>query len=351
MTYFLYADEVLDQVAGRLRDGSPISRKFYDYYDRHKGTVYARLPGWALTNYEWFNKVTHTAEGPEELEGDYKNLLERSYAQGRPIPRIVKVGYRKQYPKSNLIPLAPYEVTHWEFKDTHPGRNISVWEVSVLEAQLNGLPLHPDVERSWQVFQSQKGLTPDSDALERLPILLQNYALYRYDEQEAGWILVEGKELMAGLILAAYEDAVENTGKPLTEKEIESLLYRERQTIAEKLGIQPYKLDPFFDANSLRDKLKKRRTAAEGKIREAQRKRVTAKYPEYPDTLKQMKAARAEWRERDKEIKGGQAFSVIGGIARIGTPEQRRYTNLGKEAQRMEKDVLGQVLTQIRVYA
>lgn len=186
-----------------------------------------------------------------------------------------------------------------------------------------------------------KGLTPNSDALERLPILLQNLALYRSNEQEAGWILVEGKELMAGLILAAYEDAVENTGKPLTEKEIESLLYRERQTIAEKLGIQPYKLDRFFDANSLRDKLKKRRTAAEGKAREAQRKRVAAKYPEYPDILKQMKAARAEWRERDKEIKGGQAFSVIGGIARIGTPEQRRYTNLGKKRKGWRRTYLG----------
>jgi hypothetical protein len=355
VTYFLYADEVLDRVRQRLREGSPASRKLL--YDHHqlREAVYARLPAWARTHYEWFYQAMPEGvvyrDTPEEMEADYKRLLERGYAEKRPIPRIVKVGYRKKYPKSKVIPLAPYEVTHWEFKDTHPGQNISAWEVSVLEAQLHELPLHPDVDRSWQVFQAQKGLTPDSSPLERLPVLLQNYALYRYDEQEAGWIMVEGKGLVSELMLAAYEDAAESKGKPLTEKEIDDLIYRERQTIADSSGIPAHKLDPFFDPNSTREKLKKRGKAAEGKVREGQRKQITAKYPEYPDILKRMKAARAEWREADKQIKGTHAFRVMGGIARIGTHEQRRYTDLGKEAQRMEKDVLGRVLTQIRAYA
>ena len=163
--------------------------------------------------------------------------------------------------------------------------------------------------------------------------------------------MAEGKGLLLGLLLAACDEAAESKGKPLTEKEINDLIYRERQTIADNLGIQLYKLDTFFDPNTLLDKLKKRGKAAESKVRDTQRKQVTAKYPEYPDILKRMKAARAEWREADKEIKGTHAFRVMGGLARMGTHEQRRYTDLGKEAQRMEKDVLGQVLTQIRAYA
>lgn len=348
MTFFLYADEVLDRVSQRLRNGSPASRNFYNYYHRLKGTVYDRLPSWALTYYEWSKKPTQ--ESPEELEADYKELLERSYHEGRQIPRIVKVDYRKRYPKSKVIPLAPYEVTHWEFKDTHPGLNISAWEASVTEAQLHGLPLHPDVDRSWQVFQDEKGLTADSGPLERLSFLIRNVKLYHSGELEEGWLTAEANDLIRNFVLAAYEDAADSKGKPLTEVELDNLIDQERQTIAEKLGVAPHKLPDFAFSNS-KEKLKKRGKASEAKDRENLRKRVTAKYPEYPDVLKIMKVARAEWRERDKEIKGTAAFRAIGGLARIGTREQSRYTFWGKEAQRMENDVLGRVLTHIRIYA
>ena len=348
MTFYLYADEVLDRVASRLSLAGPNSPQarsiishLYANYDRYRQAVYARLPPWALTETEWLNKMSESGPygEPEENKKEYETLLERSYRADRPIPRIVKV-------RCSKLPLSPHDLTHWEFKKMYPDSPILAWEISVLEAQLSDVPLHPDVARSWQVFQAQKALAPDTTSLERLPFLAQSIALYAQNEQEGGWMIGESKDIIQEHMLAAYDHASEGRRTPLTGDEIGKLILKERQTILELSGLLPYQLSDVFDYGDLLRKLTKRNKGTEVKNREDMRKQVSRQYPQYPDVLRQMKEARAQWMAGTKPIEWGTHRIT----ARIGTKEYQHaanYTKLGTEAQRMEKAALGHILTHI----
>lgn len=73
--------------------------------------------------------------------------------------------------------------------------------------------------------------------------------------------------------------------------------------------------------------------------------KVSEKFPEYRKILAEIIKARSERRHADDLILKGEAFRRMGGLARIGTPEEVRYADLVKVAQDMEKMVLGKILT------
>ena len=83
------------------------------------------------------------------------------------------------------------------------------------------------------------------------------------------------------------------------------------------------------------------RTSGKNKEQE----RVAAAFPRYKELGREIRAAKKEWAEANRQVKGTHAFRMMGGLARMGLPAGRRYSTLVDEAQRMEKAVLGKVLT------
>jgi hypothetical protein len=75
------------------------------------------------------------------------------------------------------------------------------------------------------------------------------------------------------------------------------------------------------------------------------REKVSARFPEYPKLLQEIREAKRVWNAADAYVKTTQAFRVMGGLARI-TPDSVRYSDLVKRAQEMEKTaLLGRILT------
>lgn len=77
-----------------------------------------------------------------------------------------------------------------------------------------------------------------------------------------------------------------------------------------------------------------------------ERARVAERFPEYVELARDLKAAKREWTEADRRVKGTHEFRMMGGLARMGLPEGRRYTSLLERIQRMERETLGHHLTE-----
>lgn len=97
----------------------------------------------------------------------------------------------------------------------------------------------------------------------------------------------------------------------------------------------------FTLAKTVKKTLQSIRGAAKGNERE----RVTARHPGYTELLGEIKEAKREWNKDDARIKTTHEFRMMGGLTRMGTQAASRYRYLVERAQRMEKDVLGKVLT------
>jgi hypothetical protein len=80
------------------------------------------------------------------------------------------------------------------------------------------------------------------------------------------------------------------------------------------------------------------------KTRGGDKDRVTARFPEYPKLLKEIVQAKKAWTVSDVAIRKTDRFRMMGGLARI-TSEKISYDRLIDEAHRLEKLVLGKVLT------
>lgn len=82
-----------------------------------------------------------------------------------------------------------------------------------------------------------------------------------------------------------------------------------------------------------------------GTGRSKDKDRVAAAHPQYRQLLQEIAEAKRVWKADDARIKGTHAFRMMGGLARMGTRDSTRYHGLVKDAQRMEKSVLGKTLT------
>lgn len=91
---------------------------------------------------------------------------------------------------------------------------------------------------------------------------------------------------------------------------------------------------------------KKAMASLKSKGRGDERAQVAARFPEYAELGKEIREAKAAWTVADKAIKGTYEFRMMGGLARMGLPEGRRYKSLVERAQRMEREVLGRHLTE-----
>ena len=90
---------------------------------------------------------------------------------------------------------------------------------------------------------------------------------------------------------------------------------------------------------------KKAIAALKAKSSDGERSRVAKMFPRYPEVLREIRVAKKQWNTADQAIKKTYAFRMMGGLARMGTQEYRRYSNLVEEAQKMEKQAIGVVLT------
>jgi hypothetical protein len=106
---------------------------------------------------------------------------------------------------------------------------------------------------------------------------------------------------------------------------------------------------PAPDASIL-EAWKKMDQGAKAKDVKKERAKVAAKFPEYETRRAELKQALDEWRKADYAVKRTEAFHLIGGIARMGLPEIRRYRWIEDDLQRMEKEALGYALTPHRAY-
>lgn len=90
---------------------------------------------------------------------------------------------------------------------------------------------------------------------------------------------------------------------------------------------------------------KKAIASLRSKARGGEKERVAEAHPRYPELLKEIREAKRAWKEADAAVKQTHAFRMMGGLARMGLPTKGRHDSLVQEAQRMEKGVLGKILT------
>lgn len=76
------------------------------------------------------------------------------------------------------------------------------------------------------------------------------------------------------------------------------------------------------------------------------RNAIEAKQPGYMESLRKLRKAKTDWNKAKKAQEKTEAFRRIGGIAKKGLPEGRVYLDLLAQVQRMERAVLGRVLTE-----
>jgi hypothetical protein len=88
-----------------------------------------------------------------------------------------------------------------------------------------------------------------------------------------------------------------------------------------------------------------------GKEKQKEKDKITKKYPQYPAALQELRALTAAWKKASQDVAKTETFRHIGGIARTGLKEGTAYRQQIKDIHRMEKDVLGYVLTPERQYA
>ena len=88
-----------------------------------------------------------------------------------------------------------------------------------------------------------------------------------------------------------------------------------------------------------------------GKERQKEKDKITKKYPQYPTALQELRAITAAWKKANKAVEKTEVFRRMGGIARMGLKEGSAYRQQIRDIHRMEKDVLGYVLTPERQYA
>jgi hypothetical protein len=81
------------------------------------------------------------------------------------------------------------------------------------------------------------------------------------------------------------------------------------------------------------------------KSRKGVHERITASFPEYPELLKQIRAAKRDWNIEDTVIKQTHSFRMMGGLARMGSRSGAKYSRLVEQAQKMEMAVLGKIVT------
>lgn len=101
-----------------------------------------------------------------------------------------------------------------------------------------------------------------------------------------------------------------------------------------------------FSATPFEKVAKKAMASLKSKGRGDERARVAARFPEYAELGREIREAKASWTIADKAVKGTHEFRMMGGLARMGLPEGRRYASLVERAQRMEREVLGHTLTE-----
>jgi hypothetical protein len=90
---------------------------------------------------------------------------------------------------------------------------------------------------------------------------------------------------------------------------------------------------------------KKAIAAGRSKGRGDEKQRVTVAHPTYPELLEEIRQAKRSWKAADESVKKTHAFRMMGGLARLGLREKTAYDSLVREAQRMERSVLGKTLT------
>lgn len=86
-------------------------------------------------------------------------------------------------------------------------------------------------------------------------------------------------------------------------------------------------------------------TQLRSKARGGDKDRVAELHPKYHTLLADIRKAKKAWNEADRAIKASPSFRMMGGLARLGTPEGRRYRQLVEEAQRIEQAAIGKTLT------
>jgi len=136
-------------------------------------------------------------------------------------------------------------------------------------------------------------------------------------------------------------------GNPASEVEPDHAFYLYQDKIEALPGVATSSVIQVF--SNLRYRFSKEiKTALRSKKSSVNRNKkdlVAARFPEYPQLLKQIAEAKKEWSIDDKRIRGTYAFRMMGGLARMGTTASTRYHSLVKDAQRMERAVLGTELT------
>lgn len=101
-----------------------------------------------------------------------------------------------------------------------------------------------------------------------------------------------------------------------------------------------YDLQPLFIRCA-----KKAIQSAKSKGRKSTQDTIAARYPEYPELLKEIRAAKKTWNLEDAQIREGHSFRMMGGLARLGSRSGGEYSRLVAKAQTMEKAVLGKIVT------
>jgi len=103
--------------------------------------------------------------------------------------------------------------------------------------------------------------------------------------------------------------------------------------------------DHFYRlSSSMRKLVLKAISSQRSSGRKDEKARVTSAYHQYPKLLAEIRAAKIAWDADDKRIRGTENFRMMGGLSRF-TSLSSRYSQLVSEAQRLEKSVLGKVLT------
>jgi hypothetical protein len=314
---------------------------------------------WELAN-DWGD-----IPGIEEWEQRYGKLNPENYSKfisqvveaGKAVPRHVLLQFQKGDPQdaAQLQPygnlpglyLSPYQLTLEEWLGgAGSGKDGEArWVAAIQSAKQHHIPLHTDVERSWEIYQTRP---KDDDITSQLPYLVNAEKKYRGEEREAGYYHGKIHDLLLRHFKDEYKLSMGDGWVNRSGGEKDTLMYKIKDNLADKLGIPSHMLP--LPTVAIHDAWKKMDQGAKAKDIKKERAKVAAKFPEYETRRAELKQALDEWRKADYAVTRTETFRHMGGLARIGLPEGVRYHRIEADLQRMEKETLGYALTPHRAY-
>ena len=326
--------------------------------------IYSKLPMWAYMYWELANDWGDIP-GIEEWEEKYGKLNPANYSKfisqaveaGKAVPRHVLLQFQKGDPQdaAQLQPygnlpglyLSPYQLTLEEWLGgAGSGKDGEArWVEAIRAAKQNRIPLHTDVERSWEIYQTRP---KSDDVIAQLPYLMNAEKKYQGEEREAGYYHGKIHDLIIKHFKDEYKLSMGDGWVKRTDMEKNKLFWEIRDSLAGRAGVPAHML-PAPDTSIL-EAWKKMDQGAKAGDAKKERAKVAAKFPEYETRRAELKQALVEWRKADYAVTRTETFRHIGGLARIGLSEGVRYHRIEADLQRMEKETLGYALTPHRAY-